>query len=101
MEKVFFLEATKGFDGQKFYDMSGQKLLRILKIEILDQGWVSKFESQDIPYTLKEYIDLFFGGSQIKFAELQEIQPAQVTQWLKKDFIVVGNKMYSFRKELN
>ncbi|WP_163370952.1 hypothetical protein [Endozoicomonas acroporae] len=49
---------------------------------------------------LKDYIEKFFDGSQKEFADAQSVQPAQVTQWLKKDFIVVGDILYSPRREL-
>ncbi len=51
--------------------------------------------------SLKEYIEKYFNGSQKSFAQAQGVQAAQVTQWLKKDFIVVNDVMYSPRRELN
>lgn len=54
-----------------------------------------------VVYTLAEHINIFHEGSQKKFAESQKIQPAQVTQWLKKDFIVVNRILYSKRRTLN
>lgn len=50
--------------------------------------------------TLGEYIAEEFSGSQRAFAAAQGVQPAQVTQWLKKDFIVVDDVLYSRRREL-
>lgn len=54
-----------------------------------------------VAYTLAEYISEFFNGSQRKFAESQGVQPAQVTQWLNKEFIVVDHVLHSPRRELN
>ncbi len=51
-------------------------------------------------HTLQDWIDIHFGGVQKKFAEAQGVAPAQVTQWLKNNFIVVDNKLYSSRREL-
>lgn len=50
--------------------------------------------------TLAEYISHRFEGSQKAFAEAQNVAPAQVTQWLKKDFIVVNDVLYSARRAL-
>ncbi|MFV0535558.1 MAG: hypothetical protein ACK5MR_18205 [Cumulibacter sp.] len=51
--------------------------------------------------TLGEYIASQFGGSQRRFAEAQGVAPPQVTQWLKKEFIVVDDRLYSPRRILN
>jgi len=53
-----------------------------------------------VVYTLVEYISEYFGGSQREFAKTQGVQPAQITQWLSKDFIVVDNVLYSPRRTL-
>jgi len=50
--------------------------------------------------TLEEYIEHNHNGSQREFAESNKVKPPQVTQWLKKDIVVVNSKMYSFRREL-
>ena len=50
--------------------------------------------------SLAEYIDIKYLGNQADFARTQGVAPAQVTQWLKKDFIVVDGKLYSLRREL-
>ena len=54
-----------------------------------------------VALTLAEYISEQFSGSQREFAAAQGVQPAQVTQWLNKDFIVVNDVLYSARRELN
>ena len=51
-------------------------------------------------YTLREYIDEFFGGNQAAFARAQGVQPAQVTQWINKDFIIVNGVLYGPRREI-
>lgn len=56
---------------------------------------------QDKALTLAEYIAVYFGGSQRKFAEAQGVLPQQVTQWLNKDYMVVNHNLYSLRRELN
>jgi DNA-binding transcriptional regulator YdaS (Cro superfamily) len=50
---------------------------------------------------LNEYIALHFAGSQKAFAAAQGVQPAQVTQWLKKEFIVINDTLYSPRRALS
>ena len=50
---------------------------------------------------LQQYIDKHFGGSKARFAEAQGVKPPQVTQWLNKDIVVVGDEMYSHRRKLN
>lgn len=49
---------------------------------------------------LVEYIGEGFGGSQRAFAKVQRVAPQQVTQWINKGFIVVDDKLYSFRRGL-
>ncbi len=39
-------------------------------------------------------------GSQRAFARFQGIEPPQVSQWLKREFIVVDHVLYSPRREL-
>ncbi len=51
--------------------------------------------------TLLEYIQQKFYGSQAEFARAQGVAPAQVTQWIKKGFIVVDDVLYSPRRKLN
>lgn len=45
-----------------------------------------------VAYELADYISEYFDGSQKEFATTQGVAPAQVTQWLNKDFIVVDDK---------
>lgn len=59
-----------------------------------------KTESQAKACTLLEWIDLHFEGNQRAFAAAQDVQPPQVTQWIQKEFIVVGGQLYSPRREL-
>lgn len=69
-------------------------------------GWFSYDEFMNHYYnvngalSLEAYIQSFFGGSQRRFAEKQGVLPPQVTQWLQKDTVVVNNKLYSFRRDL-
>jgi len=49
---------------------------------------------------LKDHISREHGGSQVRFAEANGVHKAQVTQWLNKNFIVVGWVLYSPRREL-
>lgn len=73
-------------------------------------GWFTYDDFMDNYYnytparSLKGHIEKFYGtehGAQKKFADLQLVLPPQVTQWLEKDMVVVGTKMYSFRRDLN
>ena len=50
--------------------------------------------------TLKEHIKREHGGSQVRFAEANNVHKAQVTQWINKKFIVVGGVLYSPRRKL-
>lgn len=49
---------------------------------------------------LTNYIAVYFNGSQTAFSEKQGVKPQQVTQWIKKGFIVVDHVLYSSRREL-
>lgn len=49
---------------------------------------------------LLEYISKHYGGNQAAFAAAQGVKPPQVTQWINKGFIVVGDALYSPRREL-
>lgn len=51
--------------------------------------------------TLTEYIKEKYNGNQREFAKAQNVQPPQVTQWLKKDVIVIDDVMYFKRRELS
>ena len=59
-----------------------------------------KTEPQAKACTLSEWIDEHFDGNQRAFAAAQGVQPPQVTQWIKKDFIVVDCCLYSPRRSL-
>lgn len=50
--------------------------------------------------SLIEYINKFYRGNQASFARLTGVQPAQVTQWINKGFIVVNHTLYSPRRKL-
>ncbi len=74
------------------------------KLASITHSWVNYGRDpvqRQIAFSLAEYINVFHCGSQKAFANAQEIQPAQVTQWLKKDFIVVNKVLYSKRRKLH
>lgn len=50
--------------------------------------------------TLLDYIAVKFDGNQSAFARANGVQRAQVSQWLKAEYIVVGNKLCAVRREL-
>ncbi|MFK8258320.1 hypothetical protein ACFL9S_11090 [Erwinia sp. AnSW2-5] len=50
--------------------------------------------------TLIEYIEKHFSGNQAQFARYIKVAPAQITQWINKDFIVVDDVLYSPRRTL-
>ncbi|WP_139158573.1 MULTISPECIES: helix-turn-helix domain-containing protein [Pseudoalteromonas] len=50
---------------------------------------------------LKQYIEQYFDGNQTAFARAQGVKLPQVTQWLNKQFIVIGHTLYSPRRDLN
>ena len=47
------------------------------------------------------YIKNEHGGNQAAFAQSLNVKPQQITQWIKKGFIVVDGVLYSPRRELN
>ncbi|HHR6088562.1 TPA: hypothetical protein ACS7ZV_003548 [Providencia alcalifaciens] len=49
---------------------------------------------------LLEYIHKYYDGNQSSFARSCNVSPSQVTQWVKKEFIVVNHILYSPRREL-
>ena len=50
--------------------------------------------------SLSDYITENYGGNQSAFARANGVQRAQVTQWLKAGYIVIGNKLCAVRREL-
>ncbi len=50
--------------------------------------------------TLQEYIKLHYNGNNAEFARACEVKPQQITQWINKGFIVVGDQLYSPRRWL-
>ena len=49
---------------------------------------------------LIEYIKNEHGGNQAAFAQSVNVKPQQITQWIKKGFIVVDGVLYSPRRDL-
>ena len=49
---------------------------------------------------LLEYISKYYDGNQSSFARSCNVSPSQVTQWVRKEFIVVDHVLYSPRREL-
>ncbi len=49
---------------------------------------------------LIDYIAANYGGSQTAFSEAQGVKLPQVTQWIKKKFIVIDGVLYSPRRKL-
>ena len=50
---------------------------------------------------LIKYIEQHFNGSRTAFGDAQGVSKQQVNRWLTGDFIVIGNTLYSSRRELN
>ena len=44
--------------------------------------------------TVAEYIDKYYDGVRVDFANAQGVQAAQVSAWLKQEIIVRNHKMY-------
>jgi len=59
-----------------------------------------KFYNTKKSESLASYISINF-NSKADFALHQKVLPQQVTQWLEKDFIVIDDVLYSFRRKLN
>lgn len=82
-------------------DKLNAKILKRLLFAIKPSARQQAVSTSKNGYTLKDYIRKYFSGSQRAFAESQGVQPAQVTQWLSKEFIVVDHVLHSPRRELN
>lgn len=52
------------------------------------------------PMLLEPYIKKFYNNVKGDFAESEGVQPAQVTQWIKKGFMVVNHELMSHRRYL-
>lgn len=61
---------------------------------------VALIDSTPFVGTLDGYIKKNFGNNKGAFAATQGVQAPQVTQWLNKNFIVVGDTLYSPRRQL-
>ena len=57
---------------------------------------------ESVPFVgdLEAYIKTHFGNNKGAFAATQGVQAPQVTQWCNKNFIVVGDTLYSPRRQL-
>lgn len=97
---------TSKFKFEQICRMSDDFVADTDQREFNIEGWFTYNEFMDNYYNAKaalpldSYINKFFDGNQRKFAEKQGVLPPQVTQWLQKDMVVVGTKLYSFRREL-
>lgn len=49
---------------------------------------------------VKDYIAIHYGGNQALFAKSQGTNPQAVTRWIKENFIVVRDTVYSPRRQL-
>ncbi|MBZ0059607.1 MULTISPECIES: hypothetical protein [unclassified Leclercia] len=49
---------------------------------------------------VKDYIAIHYGGNQSLFAKAQGTNPQAVTRWIKENFIVVRDVVYSPRRPL-
>ncbi len=52
------------------------------------------------PQSLADYIDENYGCNQSAFARANGVQRAQVSQWLKAEYIVVDNTLCAVRRHL-
>ena len=60
----------------------------------------NKSISKAVAVSLRDYIKAEYNGNNSQFARQIGVQPAQVTQWLVKEFIVVDDALYSRRRDL-
>jgi len=51
--------------------------------------------------SLADFIAENFDGNQSAFARANNVQRAQVTQWLKAGYIVIDNKLCAVRRVIN
>lgn len=49
---------------------------------------------------VKDYIAIHYGGNQALFAKAQGTNPQAVTRWIRENFIVVRDTVYSPRRQL-
>ena len=49
---------------------------------------------------LVDYIDRHHGGNNAAFARSQNVMPQQITRWINQGFIVIGNTLYSPRRDI-
>lgn len=50
---------------------------------------------------VKDYIAIHYGGNQALFAKAQGTNPQAVTRWIRENFIVVRDTVYSPRRQLH
>ena len=62
-------------------------------------AWGLEGETMDDAQPLRGFIEEKF-KTQTAFAKAIGVEPAQITQWLAKDFIVVSGMLYSPRRKL-
>lgn len=51
-------------------------------------------------YTLREYINKYYNGKDVDFAEAIGVLPQQVTRWKSKRAVVINHVLYSKSREL-
>lgn len=51
--------------------------------------------------SLRKFIDDNFGGNQSAFAREINVQRAQIGQWIKAGYFMVGNKLCAVRRVIN
>ena len=86
--------------------MSLQDDIFDIKAELKDTIYEDQFDRickalglRDTP-SLSWYIEVKFNGNKAAFARAQGVKPQQVSEWIKKNFIVVDGDLYSHRRTL-
>lgn len=44
---------------------------------------------------LKDFIQMYFNGSQIALADAMGVNPQSISRWVKGDFLVIGGQLFA------
>lgn len=51
--------------------------------------------------SLEQHITENYDGNKAEFARANDVIPQQVTRWIKQDWLVIDNTLYSPKRELS
>lgn len=94
------------FDGEEAHNIKGsnnrERLENAANIWGLDLDEVETEIHDDRidAYSLRDFIEVFYGGNNSEFARANGITRQQVNEWIGKDFIVMNETLFSPRRLL-